>query len=539
MKNNILKLITFSVLLTGVMASCEKKLDIKPTNDLQPDDVFTKVAGYRGSFAKIYAAFALTGNSGPAGNGDVQGLDEGFSDFSRCLWKAQELSTDEAVIAWGDAGIQDFHNMNWSGDNQFLLPIYYRSFYQITLVNNFLNQSTDAKLAANGITNATDLENIKAYRQEARFIRAFQYWILMDLFGNPAFVDETTSEAVLAGTLPPQISRADLFEYIEDELMAIEPDLKAPRTNQYGRVDKAAVWSLLARIYLNAKVYTGTERNTDAITYSKKVIDEGGYALMDNYRNLMLSDNNIGNTEFILTINHDGLYTQSYGGTTFLTHASVGGSMPAIASGVNGGWGGIRATSALYDLFKAGFSSDQRGQFYTNGQSEEIKDQTKFTDGIAVNKFRNVKRDGSPGQSLEFSDVDFPLFRLAEQYLIYAEAVIRGGTGGSSATALEYLNKLRYRAFGGGYGPSNIGQLYNSDLNLETILQERSRELYWEGFRRTDLIRFDKFTSSTYVWPWKGGVKAGTGVEDYKNLYPIPTKEVVGNANIKQNAGYN
>lgn len=537
MKNKFLKLITFSLLLTFVMSACEKKLDLKPTNDLLPEDVFKSAAGYKGAFAKIYGALALTGNAGPAGNGDVQGLDEGFSDFYRCLWKAQELSTDEAVIAWGDAGIQDFHNMNWSSDNQFLKPIYYRSFFQITLVNNFLNQSTDEKLAANGITNASDIADIKLYRQEARYIRAFQYAILMDLFGNPAFVDENNSEAVVAGLAPSQISRADLFNYIEDELTEIEPDLAEPRTNQYGRVDKAGVWALLARIYLNAQVYTGTERYTDAITYSKKVID-AGYSLMDDYRNLMLADNNLNNNEAIFTINCDGLHTQSFGATTFLTHASVGGSMPASESGVNGGWGGIRTTSALYDLFSGGFSADQRGEFYTNGQNPEIKDQTKFTDGIGVRKFRNVKKDGTPGQSLDFADIDMPLFRLAEQYLIYAEAVVRGGSGGNTTTALEYLNKLRYRAFGGGYGPSNIGQLYSSDVTLDNILKERSRELYWEGFRRTDLIRFGKFTSSTYVWPWKGGIKAGTGVDDYRNLYPIPTAEVVGNANIKQNTGY-
>jgi hypothetical protein len=150
-------------------------------------------------------------------------------------------------------------------------------------------------------------------------------------------------------------------------------------------------------LYLNAEVYSGTAKYTEAITYSKKAIDVG-YTLMDNYRHLMLADNNIGNNEFIFAINFDGLRTQSYGGTTFLTHASVGGTMSAVASGVNGGWGGIRTTSALTGLFKGGFSADQRGQFYTSGQKEEIDDQTLFTDGVAVNKFRNVKRDGSAGQ---------------------------------------------------------------------------------------------------------------------------------------------
>ncbi len=537
MKKNILILITLGLFTSYVMTSCEKKLDLSPTNGLTPDSAFSSLSGYKSVFSKAYGAFALTGNQGPAGNGDVQGIDEGFSDFSRIFWKAQELSTDEAVIAWGDAGIQDFHNMNWSAGNGFLTGLYYRSFYQITLCNNFIYEATDAKLASKGLS-ASDVATIKGYRQEARFIRAFQYWVLMDLFGNPAFVDENNYADVLTGIYPKQIQRADLFAYIEKELKEIEADLPAPRANEYGRVDKAGVWSLLARLYLNAKVYTGTERYTDAITYSKKVID-AGYSLMPKYRNLMLADNNLNNNEFIFAINFDGVHTQGYGGTTFLTHASVGGSMPASASGVSGGWGGIRTTSAFTSLFKGGFTADTRGEFYTNGQSEEIKDQTAFTDGYAINKYRNVKKDGSLGQNPDFADIDFPLFRLPEQYLIYAEAVKRGGTGGDATTALGYLNALRFRAFDGGYGPSGVGELHASDFTLQTILDERARELYWEGFRRTDLIRYDLFTTATYLWPWKGGIKGGTAVDSYRNLYPIPSKEIVGNNNLKQNQGYN
>ncbi len=536
MKKGIIKIFTLGLLVTGVFTSCEKKLDLLPQNDLTPTDIYATKQGYKEVFTKLYAGFALTGNSGPAGSADIQGFDEGFSDFSRCYWKAQELSTDEAVIAWGDAGIQDFHNMNWSADNPYLTGLYYRCFYQVTLCNNFLVQSNDANLASHGIT-GTDADEIRKYRPEARFIRAFQYWVLMDLYGNPAFINEENFADVINGKYPPQISRSDLFNYIESELKAIEADLPDPRANEYGRADKACVWALLARLYLNAEVYSGTERYTDAITYSKKVID-AGYTLKDNYRDLMLADNNLDNNEFIFAINFDGLHTQSYGGTTFLTHASVGGSMPAAASGINGGWGGARTTSAISGLFKSGFASDLRGQFYTNGQSEEIKDQTKFTDGYAVTKYRNVKRDGTAGQNLDFADIDFPLFRLAEQYLIYAEAVKRGGTGGDATTALSYLNKLRFRAFGGGYGPSGIGQLYNGDFTLPTILDERARELYWEGFRRTDLIRYGMFTTSSYLWPWKGGVKTGTAVESFRNLYPIPSKEIVGNTNLKQNPGY-
>jgi hypothetical protein len=528
MKNKIITTL-FIIVTSAVFQACTKKLDLKPLNDVTSETVYATPAGYKEALAKVYGSFALTGNQGPAGNGDVQGIDEGFSDFFRLYWKAQELSTDEAVISWGDVGIQDFHNMNWSSNNSFLTGLYYRSLYQITLCNEFIRQSSDANLSSRGIT-GSDADNIKEYAREARFLRAYQYWVLIDLFGNPPFV---TEESVIGGAPPPQATRAKIFSYIESELKAIEPNMPAARTNEYGRADKGAVWALLARVYLNAEVYAGTPRYTDAITYSKKVID-AGYSLISDYRWLMLADNNLNTNEFIFTINYDGLKTQGYGGTTFLTHASVGGSMPSSASGVGGGWSGIRTTKNIVNLFPdINGNADHRAEFYTSGQNLEINNETNFNDGIAVTKYRNVKRDGSLGSSQDFSDIDMPLFRLPEMYLIYAESVLRNGTGGDVATALQYINLLRERAYGNPNGDISSGQ-----LTLSFILDERARELYWEGFRRTDLIRYNEFVESTYLWPWKGGVSGGTGVQSFRKLYPIPSKDINVNRNLVQNPGY-
>ncbi len=518
MKKNLI-IIVGAVL--GLMA-CQKNLDRFPTNDVTSATVYSTTDGYLKAAAKVYGAFALTGNEGPAGNKDVQGIDEGFSDFLRLFWKAQELSTDEAVIAWGDAGIQDFHNMNWSSSNDFLTGLYYRSMFQITLANDFIRQAADDKLSSRGITGA-DATKIVSFRNEARFLRAYQYWVLMDLYGNPPFVDETYQ--IGSGVLPKQIKRAELFTYVEKELKALESLLPNPKTNEYGRADKAAVWALLARLYLNAEVYTGTARWNDALTYSKKVID-AGYSLIPNYTNLMRADNNKNTSEFILTINYDGKKTQTWGGTTFLTHAAVGGSMPASAFGINGGWGGTRTTKALVKLFGDG---DSRAQFYTQGQSLEITDQTKFTDGYAITKYKNITMAGTPGSDQTFTDIDFPIFRLAEQYLIYAEATKRGA-GGDATLALNYINLLRTRA-----GAPTVSAV---DLTPDFILDERARELYWEGFRRTDLIRYKKFTTSAYLWPWKGGASGGTSVADYRNLYPIPATDKNANTNLTQNPGY-
>ncbi|SHG11723.1 Starch-binding associating with outer membrane [Cnuella takakiae] len=517
-----------SAVLASAFTSCTKDLDRLPKNEITSEQVYANTAGYKQAFAKVYGAFALTGNQGPAGNGDIQGIDEGFSDFLRLYWKAQELPTEEAVIGWGDAGLPDFHNMNWGANNPFLQGLYYRCFYQITLANDFIRQSSDANLSSRGISGA-DADEIRRYRNEARFLRAYQYSVLMDLFGNVPFVTEADA---LGSVLPKQATRAELFTYVETELKELETLLADPKTNEYGRADKAAAWALLARNYLNAEVFTGTQRNTDAVTYSKKVID-AGFTLEPNYRNLMLADNQLNRNEFILTINYDGLSTQSYGGTTFLVHAAVVDNMDAKNDfGIpSGGWFGLRTTKSLVNLFPdADGNADKRAQFQKN--TLEINDISKSSEGYGVRKFRNVTRTGAIAPSIDaggtFVSVDFPIFRLAEQHLIYAEATLRGGTGGNQATALQYINALRTRA-----GAPTV-----STINTDFILDERARELYWEGFRRTDLIRYNRFTEGSYLWPFKGGVKEGRGVESFRKLYPIPTSDLTANPNLKQNTGY-
>jgi hypothetical protein len=352
----------------------------------------------------------------------------------------------------------------------------------------------------------------------------------MDLFGNVPFA---TDEQALGSFTPKQISRADLFKYVEDELKAIENELPSAKGNEYGRADKAAAQALLARLYLNAGVYTGSARYADALTYAKKVID-GGYTLIADYSRMMRADNNSNTSEFIFTINYDGLKTQNWGGTTFLTHAAVGGDMVAADFGVDGGWFGLRTTSRMAELFPDVTGSvDKRSQFFTQGQNREINDLTNFKDGYAITKYRNVKTNNAPGSNLTWVDIDFPLFRLAEMYLIYAESAARSGSAAEKTNAVNYINLLRQRA----YGNSN-GNIAGAALTADFVLEERARELYWEGHRRTDLIRYGKFTDGGYVWPWKGGVKGGTGVAAFRNVYPLPSADVSSNPNLKQNSGY-
>jgi len=524
------KILLASGVLLLSLNSCKKEaLNLKPTNDATADVVYATPAGYKNSLVKLYATYSLTSPSG-SDNSDVGGLNAGFADFLRLFWTSQELTTDEAICAWGDTGIPELDYSTPSVDNQFLRGLYSRSILQITFVNEFLRESTPEKLASRNITGA-DAATITKYRAEARFLRAYQYWVLMDAFGNPPFVTE--NDAI--GKVPPQqIQRATLFNYVESELKAIETDLPEPRANEYGRADKGAAWALLARIYLNAQVYAGTAKYTEAITYSSKVIN-GGYQLKGNYMELFRTDNDnrTTNLETILSINYDGINGTNFGGTTFLINAGINGDMNPASYGVpNGGWGGNRTRANLPALFPdANGTLDKRGAFF--GTKNTIDDIGVFTDGLRVTKFKNVNVAGVTAPSLNgtFSSLDFPIFRLAEQYLIYGEAVLRGGTGGTTAQALNYVNALRFRAYGNTSG--NV-----STLTTDFFLDERGRELYWEGHRRTDLVRYGKYTDGSYLWQFKGGVKAGAALPAYRNLYPLPTADLIANPNLKQNTGY-
>ncbi|WP_247234529.1 RagB/SusD family nutrient uptake outer membrane protein [Telluribacter sp. SYSU D00476] len=502
--------------------SCVNDLDRQPFIEVTSATVYRDPASYKQVLAKLYAGLSLSGQQGPDGLPDITGINEGFSTYLRQYWQAQELPTDEAVIGWNDGSLRDFHDMDWTSNNEFLTAMYNRIYYQVTICNEFIRETTDAKLAQRGIT----LTEIPAYRAEARFLRALSYYHALDMFGNVPFVTENDA---VGAALPPQISRADLFAYIESELKAIEADLVAPKQNEYGRADKAAAWTLLTKLYLNAETYIGQPRYTEAIENAKKVIDTG-YKLDPTYAHLFMADNHTS-SEIIFPIVFDGNRSKSWGGMTFLVHAPVGGSMNPADFGINGGWGGLRTTKNLVQKFPdVTGQADQRAMFYTQGQNLEINDLFNFNDGYAITKYKNVTSGGQKGSDIEgnFPDTDFPMLRLADVYLMYAEAVLRGGSGGDRATAIGYINQLRQRA-----SAATV-----SDINLDFILDERARELYWEGHRRTDLIRFGRFVSGTYLWPWKGNVKEGQAVADYLRLYPIPASDIVANPNLKQNPGY-
>ena len=523
---------TLIILLTmGLfISSCE--LDLLPEDDrLTSASAFDNPESYRAFLAKIYAGISLSGQQGPAGQPDLIGLDEGFSNYLRLYWKLQQLPTDESVIGWDDGTIRDLNYQNWTAGNEFIATMYTRIMYQVSLTNEFLRQTTPELLDSRDVT-GTLREEIQLYRAEARFMRALSYWHMLDLFGNPPFV---TDQDPIGAFLPEQIQRAELFSFVESELLEIESQITPARQNEYGRADRAAVWTLLAKLYLNAEVYTGNARYPQVIEYTNRVINAGYNIAQVPYKHLFLADNdkNGSQNETIFAIPFDGLRTQSFGGMTFLVHAPVGGSMNPDDYGINGGWFGVRTTKVFVQQFPDPENSpDSRAMFYTDGQNLEIKSISLFNDGYAVEKFRNVDVNGNPGSDPNnHPDTDFPMFRLADIYLMYAEAHLRGG-GGTLSTAVDYINELRQRAYGDSSG--NISQ---GDLNLNFIINERSRELHWEAHRRTDLIRFSQF-SSQGIWPWKGNVPQGATTEPFRDLMPLPATDLSVNPNLIQNPGY-
>ena len=527
---------------TFLVVSCHDDLDQTP---IDPDsftetNVFANADEAKGALAKLYASLALTGQQGPAGQPDITGIDEGTSQYSRLLFSLNELTTDNAVVGWGDPGLPNLHAMSWGAGNDFTTGMYYRLAQEVSFANSFIENAE----ALN------DNDEVEAYIAEARFLRAFAYFNLLDLYGAVPLV------TVVSTDLPEQSTRAEIFAFVESELLEIQDYLKDSGANEYGRVDKVAAWALLSKLYLNAEVWIAEDRYTDAITYAQEVINSTYYLHTTDangngsaYDDLFLADNNSNGaqTEFIFTLNFDGNNSRTYGGTTFLVHAAIGGSMDAASFGVNGGWGGLRTTKALVNKFDYAITdsdedgnptqwADSRAMFYTDGQELEINTiANTFTDGYAVTKFTNVDANGDAGSDAggDFVDTDLPIIRLAEIYLTYAEAVLRGGAGGDVNTATAYVNELRERAFG-----STEGNISSSDLTLDFVLDERSRELYWEGQRRTDLIRYNDFTTGNYVWPFKAGSKSGASVEDYRNLFPLPNNIILINTNLKQNPGY-
>jgi hypothetical protein len=520
MKNNILKLLFSLVMIFSV--SCTDDLNTQPLVELSLEELLARDPdAIDGILSRLYGSFALSGADGP-GSSDISD-DAGESPFLRGIVNLQDFTADAMKNRWGDNGLDQLTTtIDWTAENKFFRYMYNRIFFTIPQCNNLLQ-----------ILPNVSIDNSESVISEVRFIRALAYYYLIDVFGKGVLAtDENFGET----NSLPEASRQELFDYVESELVAIEPILLA--NNTYGRATKGAAQMLLAKLYLNAKVYTGTARYNDALTVVSRVID-GNYALAPDFVSLFSGDNNTGAAaqEIIFPLIADSQVSQSFGNTTYIVNGSLNSDTTPLAQfGATEGWGGHRSSKAWYGLFGADAnalmnSNDERARlFWTEGHSYEMTDYKTWTDGFPSVKFRNTNFVGSNVAS-SFSPTDFPLFRLADAYLMYAECHLPPNNGGGDAsTALQYVNAVRSRA-----GASTISQ---SELTLDFIIDERARELNLEGHRRTDLIRFGMFTGGSYLWPWKGGIMNGTSIPDDYKLFPIPSSALQANPNLKQNPGF-
>ncbi|MCD7973334.1 MAG: RagB/SusD family nutrient uptake outer membrane protein [Candidatus Azobacteroides sp.] len=521
-------LLLFTLMNVVFLSGCLYVLDEGPidSNVTTTADVFNNPESYKLSLVKLYAGLAVTGQMGAVGQPDISGIDEGFSAYLRQYWCAQELTTDEAIIGSVSGNIREYHAHNWSASNEMVTALYSRIFYQISICNEYIRQvaprisSLDSELQPEVIH----------YLAEARFLRALSYWHALDFFGDVPLV---TEKDPVGKYFPKQPGKKVVFEYIESELKAIEDDLVDARNNEYARADKGCAWALLVKLYLNAEIYIDEKKYSECIDYCKKIINSG-YKLHPNYPYLFLADNHFNNPEIIFPVAFDGKYTKTYGGTNFIIFSATGGRMDPEKMGIVSGWGITRTTKALVNKFPdSSGETDIRAMFFKDGQNIEIENLTKFQDGYAIHKFKNVDSGGIASPNKDFVDTDYPVFRLADIYLSYAEAVLREGRNGELEEARKHVNQIRERAYGNTHGCISL-----PDLTLFFILDERARELYWEGHRRTDLIRYGMFTGSAYIWPWKGNQPAGTSTEVKYNLFPIPSSEIGANPELVQHIGY-
>jgi hypothetical protein len=532
MKNIIKHKVIYILGSVLVLAGCTNDLDVevKDPNVLLVDAFYSTPESYKQGLAGVYGNLSLTGAAGP-GSSNISGLDAGTSQYGRGFWNMQELTTDEVKWSWeNDPGLKGLNNNTWTSDNVVIRGFFGRCMTEIAFVNEYLRQTTGAKLDSRGVS-AELRSEIKTYRAEARFLRALSYYHLMDLFGKAGFVTENDPVGAYQS---PQYGRPELFAFVESELNAILPELKDARQNEYARADKAAAWMLLAKIYLNAEVFIGQKKYDQCLENCKKIID-AGFTLSPVYANNFNADNNSNSakTEIIFSIVSDGVVTQNYGPTTVMINAQVGSLEQNGADfGVAGWAGGLRVTKKFSEIMLNGnYTNDDRNTIISKDRTIELTNMNNYGTGYITAKWSNKTSTGVNGSATEMVDTDFPMFRLADVYLMYAEAVLRGAAGGSTTTAREYINLLRTRAH-------NTKTILTSDLNLDLILNERMVELYGEAHRRQDLIRFGKFTGGTYNWSWKGAVVNGIAISDIYKVFPIPKASIAANPNLTQNTGY-
>lgn len=529
---------TLLLLSLGGMTSCVGDLDVKNINPQQVSELNKDAL-----LNKIYSNLMLTGQTGADGNKDIEGIDEGTSAMMRELFYLNELPTDEALWIYPNDNTDDLNYNRWGDSQEHPQGLYYRLMFGVTLCNFYLDQTQ-------GDASASE------FRAEARFMRALNYYYMLDLFGNPPMV------TTMGVAKPNQASRQEAYNFVESELKDVlgegenNSEVLNDKPTAYGRASKAAANLLLARLYLNAEVYTGTAQWEKAKTYAERVINDGNWNLMTNnsekytaFQKLFMGDNdtNGAEKEIILPAMQDGETTRSWGGLFFVAGMTTANTNADYPTGCSEAWGGTIARAQFIQKFipsgqteliagtpdkVAKAAGDDRALFYTDGgRKPTIEDVSSNGGSYLYIKYTNIHSDGSKGHdgAGKFVDVNIPVLRLAEAYLTYAEADARLNGGSCTTDGLSKLNALRNRAHAKAF----------TSADLDTIIDEWSREFAYEGRRRMDLIRFGLFAGqSKYTWQYESQVENGQAFDIKYNLYAIPATDLNANSNLNQNPNF-
>ena len=536
---------------TAVLASttsCVSDLDQYPQTETTSKDVYTNLANYEAVLGKIYAAMVTSGQGKGGDNKDMESvLNDGSGfDYMRMFLNMQECGTDEFASTWltGEQ-TTGLTYLSWDANDAWVSDMYYRIYYNIALCNEFLRNANGASFSGN------DEVKMKEYKAEVRFMRALFYYHALDLYRNIPMVTENDP---VGSFIPLRATPQETFDYIESELKDCIGDMLPASSCPYGQASQGAAYTLLAKLYLNSEVYTGVAKYAECKAACQQVMNMG-YSLESDYSKLFNADNDKRTNEIIFALPVSAEHTVSWGASTYLVCGQLSLSNANQTPGDFGaesGWSEFRLRSQFVDKFNESdiyaqgeeAKGDKRAKFFTNGQNKDVTSMTDETTGYLSEKWSNLKDDGTKASNTSNDGVetDFPLFRLADVYLMYAECVARLGedwdnwNGGSDAEAasrkegaIYYINKVRERAGAADVWKDNFAS--DADF-LQFILDERARELYHEGYRRTDLIRFGQFTTNKYIWQWKGGTHDGQAVDSKYNIYPIPNTELTANPNL-------
>lgn len=559
---------------TGDLEQLPKDPNVLTPNQFQenPREAIGNLLG------KCYSSLAISGQYGPNGAADISGMDGGTSQWTRVMFYLEDLPTDIGLWIYQDAGVPEMQNATWAANNVLVYGAYSRYYTHIAVCNDFIRFTRN--LGEYGITvggsdeKSISQAEIDQFVLEARALRDLSYYYIINWFGRAVIAWDDMAY----GETPQQ---AESTQALFDKVVAdLEDVLKSwPENHQpvYGRIGKDAIEALLCKYYLNSESFIGVPAYDKLWTHAQNIINRhkgGGFngsGLANDYLSLFCADNsmfmpggsNKAQNEILWGVPYNHELTTPWGGTMFLIAAPTGNFSDKSLSegfcngawyGTNAHWGCLLAREEFSRLFGFvnGNSVDGRSYLWLTenaGYTMANTDTKAWANGYAAIKFNNVhcEADGimprwnDPDNGLprigvqpieassEWPDTDFPIIRLADVYLMAAEATLNGA--GDRATGLTYANYVRERA---GVPAWNL-----TDFSLDNILDERAREFYHEGMRRTDLNRMNKFTGNAYTWTLKGGVHRGTSIPETRRIYPLPTNVIAGyGSSMVQNPGY-